>query len=136
MSDTFEWKPEYSIDVDSIDRQHQELFRIFNNLADAVADNSSQKAAVAAMHEMSQYLDKHFTFEEPLLKKHPDFDQHHLEHLKFIEKTLDFQIRFADQDTTVHMDMLAFLFDWLKKHILEMDKEYFTYLKENNLLDN
>jgi len=88
------------------------------------------------MHEMSQYLDTHFTFEEPLLKKHPDFDNHHLEHLKFIENTLDFQIRFADHDSNVHMDMLSFLFDWLKKHILEMDKEYFAYLRENNLLDN
>ncbi len=136
MSDIFEWMPEYSIGVDSIDQQHQELFRIFNKLSTAVSQNDSPKSAAAAMHEMSQYLDKHFTFEEPLLKKHPDFDHHHLEHLKFIENTLDFQIRFADQDKTVHMDMLSFLYNWLKEHILEMDKEYFRYLKENNLLDN
>ncbi|MDH3393727.1 MAG: bacteriohemerythrin [Desulfobulbaceae bacterium] len=136
MSDIFEWKPEYSIGVASVDNQHQEIFHIFNKLANAVANGNSPKAAAAAMHEMSKYLDKHFTFEEPLLQKHPDFDRHHLEHLKFIENTLDFQIRFADKDTNVHTDMLAFLFDWLKKHILEMDKEYFDYLKENNLLDN
>ena len=136
MSDKFEWKPEYSVGVDSIDQQHQELFMIFNKLANAVAGNYSPKATVATMHEMSHYLGKHFTFEEPLLKQHPDYDSHHLEHLKFIENTLDFQIRFADNDKNVHMDMLDFLADWLKNHILEMDKEYFGYLKENNLLDN
>jgi len=136
MIERFEWKPEYTVGNDSIDKQHQELFRIFNKLTDAVSGTYSAKDAATAMHEMSQYLGKHFTFEEPLLSKHPDFDQHHLEHLKFIENTLDFQIRFADKDNNVHLDMLTFLADWLKTHILEMDKEFFGYLKENNLIDN
>jgi len=134
MSDKFEWKSEYTVGIDSIDKQHQELFRIFNKLADAVSGTYSPKAAATTMHEMSQYLDKHFSFEEPLLKKHPAFDKHHLEHLKFIENTLDFQIRFADKDNNVPTDMLDFLAHWLKTHILELDKEYFAYLKENNLL--
>ena len=136
MSDKFEWKPEYSVGVDTIDQQHQELFRIFNKLSDAVAVKSSPKSAAATMHEMSLYLGKHFDFEEPLLEKHPEFDIHHLEHLKFIENTLDFQIRFADRDKNLHKDMLTFLADWLTTHILEMDKEHFAYLKDNNLLDN
>ena len=136
MKIKYAWKPEYSVGIESIDLQHQELFRIVNKLADAVLGKYSPKAAANAMHEMSLYLGKHFTFEEPLLEKHPDFDSHHLDHLKFIENTLDFQIRFADKDLNVHKDMLKFLVDWLKTHILDMDKNHFAYLIENKEINN
>ncbi|MDH5299640.1 MAG: bacteriohemerythrin [Desulfobulbaceae bacterium] len=135
MSRTIEWKDEYSVGVDRIDHQHQELFAIINRLAAAVESMPAPTAASATMHEMSKYLDKHFTAEEQFLERHPEFDRHHLAHLEFIEKTLDFQIRFADHDRNLHMEMLAFLISWLKEHILETDKKYFSYLHDNKLLD-
>jgi len=136
MKEKFSWKPEYSVGVATVDQQHQELFKIFNRLYAAVTEKKTPKAAAATMHEMSKYIGEHFNFEEPLIEKHPDFDTHHLEHLNFVENTLDFQIRFAEQDKDLHMDMLKFLADWLKNHILEMDKEHFAYLQEHKLLNN
>lgn len=131
MIPKFEWKPSYSVGIKSIDQQHMELFRIVNKLAEAISGKNAKGAAANTMHEMSMYIGQHFNFEEPLLEKHPQFDQHQLEHLQFIETTLDFQDRFAHRDQKLHIDMLNFLINWLKTHILDMDKKYFEYLEKN-----
>ena len=135
MNIQIKWKPEYSVGIESIDQQHQELFNTFNKLAKAISGQYTPSAAANAMHEMSQYLSKHFNFEEPLLEKHPDFDAHQLEHLNFIEKTLDFQISFANRDKKMHNDILYYLAKWLKNHILKMDREFFEYLNQNKHLN-
>jgi len=135
MPPLIQWQDRYSVGVERIDRQHQELFRIVNRLAASITGQPSPATAAATMHEMCKYLDKHFQDEEQYLEKHPEFDRHNLAHLEFIEKTLDFQIRFADQAPDLHREMLAFLVEWLKTHILETDKLYFAYLKEHGLLD-
>ncbi len=129
-----QWQDKYSVGVDAIDQQHRELFAIANRLAVAVDSQAGPESAANTMHEMCEYLDRHFRDEEQYLAKHPDFDEHNLIHLEFIEKTLDFQIRFSDHDPDLNREILAFLMRWLTEHIMKTDKRYFSYLREHGLL--
>jgi hemerythrin len=47
----FEWKPQYSVNIGSIDGQHQNPFRIAEELPRAIAAGQGKAAAVHFVHE-------------------------------------------------------------------------------------
>jgi len=44
MADLIPWMREYEVNIEEIDEQHQELFRMFNELMDAVWDGKGKDA--------------------------------------------------------------------------------------------
>ena len=72
------WKPEFSVGVDAIDRQHMELIEIANELNnhDSVVELDS------VIGKVRHYIQTHFEYEEMLMAKYsyPKIKQHVVQH--------------------------------------------------------
>ncbi|MCP4213100.1 MAG: hemerythrin family protein, partial [bacterium] len=54
-------------------------------------------------------------------------------HALFVEKVVDFQQKQADGRLMLSMEIMSFLKNWLKDHIMGEDKKYTTCFHENGL---
>ena len=130
MFHMFEWKPEYSVSIASIDAQHKKLFAIANQLHEAMRSGKAKPVLAEILDRLIQYTVAHFTHEEGLMKLHgyPDFNSHKSAHEALRKKVLDFQNEFQDGGAFISIELMAFLQDWLAKHIQGTDMRYSPYL--------
>ena len=120
------WSNEYSVEVVSIDREHQTLFSMLNELHDAMKAGKGSTLVPLILIRLVTYTREHFANEEKLMSRarYPDIGRHKAEHDKLtgeVEKTMQ---DFEDGKTVLSMDLLDFLCNWLQDHIAGCDKKY------------
>ena len=120
----FEWKPQYSVQIHSIDAQHQNLFRIAAELHRAMSSGQGKTALGGILDRLIQYTSAHFAHEERLMRLHdyPDLAAHQEEHQALTKQVLAFQAEFQAGRATMTVQLLRFLRDWLEKHIAASDQ--------------
>jgi hemerythrin len=127
----FEWKPQYSVQIASIDGQHQNLFRMAEDLFAAMSAGQGKAALAKILDRLVQYTTVHFGHEERLMSIHgyPDRDAHVAEHRALTQKVLAFQSDFENGRVLMTVEMLHFLKNWLQHHIAQSDQRYSPFLK-------
>ncbi|PWU09982.1 MAG: hemerythrin [Terriglobia bacterium] len=127
----FEWKDCYRVQINSIDGQHQNLFRLAANLHAALQAGQSQAIMTQLLDRLLQYTQVHFAQEERLMQnaKYPEFAAHKAQHEEFIAEVVRLQKEFKDGRMAISLTMLQFLKRWLAKHIMQSDQKYAPYLK-------
>ncbi len=132
----FVWQDTYNIGVAEVDRQHQILVRLINDLHLGIAEKHSDLAIKMALDALIQYTVSHFAFEEEMFDQtqYPDTKAHKAKHKKLLGQINDF-VRRVERggDATVFDEMLAFLKDWLVKHIHGTDKAYAPHLNKHGI---
>jgi hemerythrin-like metal-binding protein len=128
----FEWTPQYSVKIASIDGQHQNLFRIAEELYVGMSAGQGKAALARILDRLVQYTTVHFAHEERLMSLHgyPDRAAHTAEHRALTKRVLAFQSDFESGKALMTVQVLHFLKDWLRHHIAESDQKYAPYLKE------
>jgi len=128
----FEWKPDYALNIKSIDAQHQNLFAIGRELHAAMAGGRGKAVMSSTLDRLAQYTASHFAHEEGLMKlyKYPGLAKHKAEHDALIKKVQAFQADFKSGTVTSPIQVLEFVKDWLQHHIKESDSAYAPWLKE------
>lgn len=141
LQDLCEWQDEYSVGIDVIDRQHQELFRIVEqfrgnlnelSLLDCLTDSSKRIKIYGMILNMRSFFLGHFSTEERYMMRCqcPDFLVHKKEHDLFIKKVFTFEESFIEGRLAVAREIDHFLTLWLKNHTLIMDFKYVSYMKK------
>jgi hemerythrin len=127
----FEWKNEYAVNIQSIDAQHQQLFSIGRELYAAMSTGQGKTAVGKVLDRLIQYTASHFAHEERLMQMHkyPDFAKHKAEHDALVKQVLKLQAEFHSGHSTVTVQVLQFVKDWLEKHIKGTDRQYAPCLK-------
>ncbi len=122
----FKWSPDYSVNIKTIDSQHQELVRILNHLFIAVSRREGDKVIAGILDALVDYTRTHFALEERLMQqaKYKDLESHKLEHKKLIEELDRLCKKHMLEEKPIYFEMLAFLKNWLKEHIQGVDKLY------------
>jgi len=131
----FLWKKSYEIKVPDVDVQHRRLVGMINELSDAMMLQSGQRTVPHILEKLVDYVQLHFTSEESLMEKidYPDLEEHRQQHLEFTQKVLDFKVKHTCEKTLDTVELLNFLCDWLKMHILECDKAIGSYMRRVEL---
>jgi hemerythrin len=128
----FVWEDKYSLHIAEIDRQHQKLFALFNELYDAMQQGHGTEIIDKVLTNVVDYTAYHFAFEEKLLKEAGFKEEaaHRAEHGKLAEqaKALAQRLKAGQSDTKVAIATLQFLGDWLTRHILVSDKSFAPFL--------
>ena len=91
MGDKFIWKEEYNIGVDTIDQEHQRLFKIINRLfAFQEEEKDSQWACQEGIKFFKGHTMKHFADEEAYMESigYKGLEQHRRIHQSFRTNTL------------------------------------------------
>lgn len=128
----FVWEDKYSLQIAEIDRQHQKLFALFNELYDAMQQGHGDEVIGKVLTSVVDYTAYHFAFEEKLLHEAGFQDEaaHRAEHARLTEqaKALAQKVKVNQAGSTVPIATLKFLGDWLARHILVSDKGFAPFL--------
>jgi hemerythrin len=128
----FKWRPEYSVNIKTIDSQHQELVNILNRLFIAVSKREGDKAIAGILDALVSYTQTHFALEERLMReaRYKDIEPHMAEHKKLLEQLDQLARKHMLEEKTIYFEMLTFLKTWLKEHIQGVDTKYSAALQQ------
>lgn len=132
---TFEWKPEYNLDIKSIDAQHKRFLNTINILHEGIRDGKSAKVMTVVFEGLLDYSNLHFATEEEYMAAYgyPDYEEHREAHRKFTAKVLEFKKEFCAGKQTLSIELINYLTDWFQDHELKMDGKYAPFLKEKGV---
>jgi hemerythrin len=127
----FDWKQQYSVGIDSIDRQHQNLFAIGRELSSAMSSGQGKAAIGRILDRLIQYTKTHFEHEEGLMRQNgfPDYIKHKKSHDDLTARVVKFRYEYQAGEVGISIDVLEFIRNWLEKHIQHEDLAYAPYLK-------
>lgn len=122
-------KEAFGTGVTEPDHQHQILFDMLNSLNDTVASGNRGKTG-EQLDALIDFVVKHFATEEKLMQQHsyPDYTAHKGEHDKLVQTCADLQKKFHAGAAEITAETTAFVADWLKGHIPNVDKRYGPFL--------
>jgi hemerythrin-like metal-binding protein len=123
---SFEWKPEYSVCVGRFDAEHQQLFSFINQLNCAMQEGEGRQAVSTILQELAAYTRNHFEAEEIAMRSagYPGLEEHIIEHRKLTGKMTAYFAEYDANSSTIDVDLLMFLGQWLQDHILICDRQY------------
>jgi len=120
------WLPEYSVGHDVVDKQHQQIFTMINELHTAIPLHEEITIIKKVLEEMADYIEYHFDTEKSYLQEMPEFAGHEKLHWEFTQKTLQFATEYYRHPRKELLyDIVSFLAYWLKDHIKRIDIEQF-----------
>ena len=130
--DIIKWTEEYSVGIREIDNQHKGLVIIINELFTLMTKGKAKDNLNEIFEHLTDYTKKHFLAEETMLFKYayPEFEQHRVEHSKFIENLNKLKSDFNNGKITISLEILNFLKDWLLNHIKLSDKKYSVHISK------
>ncbi|MDH5436766.1 MAG: bacteriohemerythrin [Gammaproteobacteria bacterium] len=128
--DFLEWKNEYSVGIDSIDKQHKTLIHLINQLQTAVKYSTGEEFEREALDKLVDYTKTHFSYEEDMMEQngYPDFEAHKQMHVKMIKKVEEVLAEYEKDSDTAIENALNYLSEWLINHINGTDKEYSSFM--------
>jgi len=130
-----QWSDDLSVNIREIDEQHLRLINLINKLHAAMRSGKGMQATAAVLDELKQYTVFHFSSEEAMFEEHGYAGQvnHVATHKAFVQKVLDFEQQILSGKSSVTMEVMNFLKDWLVKHIKGVDKKYSAFFNERGI---
>jgi len=128
----FEWRPEYSVGVEEIDAQHQELFRRAGMFVESLRRRSRQEIGIL-LSFLRLYAVTHFGAEENWMRRssYPGAAEHAKQHDRFMKDIL----ALSDQHEKPKGEgiqaarVAGWLEKWLKHHVTETDTDLARHLR-------
>jgi len=123
-----EWKPEHSVGIQEIDDQHKKVIEIISRVERAVKLQRGWREVVYDIVDLRVFAKSHFEFEEGLMRmyEYKNYAKHVEEHQYFFTKLTEIESKSISN--LVEAELLKFLRDWLKEHILVEDKSYAEHI--------
>lgn len=133
--DLIQWKPEYSVSIESIDNQHRSLVAIIGHLQTAMLEGRTNQIIAPLFNAMNQYTKFHFEYEEQLMAEngYPGLSAHREEHALLVEQLKDLEMKYVNGSLHAGAPLMQFLRNWLLEHICAHDKGYSAFLREKGV---
>ena len=115
----------------AVDRQHQELFDLFQALHDAIIAKSGKPLLQETLDGLARYVVHHFSAEEKLMQDsgYPETARHMAEHRKLTAHTAKIISDYRDGRLTLSVTLCRFLVTWLFHHIREVDQRMIAHVR-------
>ena len=129
------WNESYSVQIAEMDKQHQHLFELINELHGAMGQGRGNEALPAIFDSLVKYTQTHFAAEEALMLKYsyPGLAAQQKQHADLIKQVVELQKQFNARDFSSSMKTRDFLKQWLVAHIQESDKKYGAFLNQKGI---
>lgn len=125
------WKKVYETGIVALDNEHRELVEQINRLGEAIRDRRGEEVLQEVLAVLDQYTGYHFHHEERLMQEYgfPGLEDHRQVHQQLRERVAEIK-RDSDSDPgRVAQELYKLLRRWLLDHIVEVDKQYGSYLE-------
>lgn len=126
------WEDKYLTGNEVVDRQHQQIFKMLNDLEEAIEQKRAQAMLDQTLGRFALYVIDHFRDEEKLMQDsaYPAYVDHKKIHDQLTIKASDFLDRYREGDSSMPLTMSRFLNDWIKNHILAEDQKIFDWIRQ------
>ena len=127
------WKEGYRVGNETIDRDHQALFKIINDFYDAFQESKMRRELLHILNELVTYSEGHFQREELIMAAHnyPLQEDHHHLHEKLYDTIYALNERLQNDPRPLEREAIAFLKNWLTDHILLHDLALGEFIKKS-----
>jgi hemerythrin-like metal-binding protein len=134
-AEMFPWTPAYAVGVPSIDAEHVRLFALAANMHRAMLEGKGKAILENLLAQLVDYTCYHFAREERLMERvrYPGSLPHRREHEDLRSSVQAKRARAASGEVTMTIEVMQFLMDWVKRHIVESDRRIGDYLEANRL---
>jgi len=131
----YQWEDKFSVGVQSIDNQNKELFRLINELLQAMKQGKASNITTQIIMDLEKYAIVHFQKEEFFFQRfnYQGAAEHIREHQLFIQKITTMKTDLKSGKTALSFELLNFLKEWIDHHILVADKAYSECFRQNGL---
>ncbi len=138
-----EWNENLAVGFDRIDQEHRELFRIIQDLVDAIHQHTCKYKIDDVLKFLEEYAHNHFSMEENYMKGlgYPEYAIHKAEHEKFavafaglkkeLKRIKDSGSFAGSYELSVATDQM--LVDWLLDHIAKVDRRLADFLNKRGV---
>ena len=125
------WQDDFATGVEQIDEQHKILIHSLQEANEQLAINSSAEVLDKITRDLLAYALYHFETEEELMEQYgygaqeqaEEREAHLAQHRSFAAKVLSIREALKAGTLISREELLGFLTDWLKNHILHTDKK-------------
>jgi hemerythrin len=130
-----EWSERLSVQVAELDDQHKKLIGLINELNDAMKVGKGRTILGKIVNDLAAYAATHCKTEERYFAQYeyPDTFNHRREHVALVKRISGFKDQFENGNEPLTVEVMRFMSDWLKKHIMETDKKYGSFFNEKGL---
>lgn len=121
-----EWNNLFLMGMKQFDDDHKHLVNLLNKTYDAFIRNEPKINLVLVVDELVDYAANHFADEEHWMRAtaYPALDMHVFQHDIFTKRIVAFQKSYHKGASSLSLELLTFLKEWLADHILVSDKEF------------
>ena len=125
----FEFTDEYKTDIDFVDAEHKKLFEIIERTYEVINDyylHDKYDHIVSIINELKDYTKLHFKDEEEYMEKigYEGLAAQKLAHESFVDRLTGINMEEVDDGQQEYLfELIDYLLEWLKNHILKMDKQ-------------
>jgi hemerythrin len=129
------WSEALSVNIKEIDDQHKKLVDLINQLHAAMLKGEGKIVVGPILSELTAYTVYHFKTEEGYMERfaYPNTQAHRLEHQRFVKKVGEFKAAYDAGSIGLSNEVMHFLADWLKDHILVTDKKFGPFFNSKGL---
>ena len=130
----FEWQECFFIGVAPIDEHHLHLVELLNKTHRDFLRQVPSDILSELFEELIDYATYHFSAEEQVMLESgfPNIKQHKQEHANFSREIIEMHNNYLKKQKPFFLEILTFLQDWLKSHILQSDRELGHFLARSN----
>lgn len=130
----FDWNDNYSVNIQKIDEEHKELFKLTQNLYKLIREREDKSGMQEALIKLIDYTKFHFSEEEKLLQNYnySDFKIHSKKHIRLLNQLSELSDDLS-HEVIKENEVLKFLQGWIINHILEEDRKYSEFLNSNGV---
>jgi hemerythrin len=131
----FQWRMEYSTNVQEIDKDHEELFKNANRLYEAIRSGERRAFLGETLAFLIHYTQEHFRREERLMEEYdyPGKEKHMEKHRHLISEVIEMDRRYKAREIDMDNEFVNFLKDWVINHILTEDRKCGPFLNERGV---
>ena len=121
------WNPSLATGVNTVDTEHQEIFRQVATMNQAMIDGKGQAELKKIIDFVDDYIVTHFSHEEKIMDDYrcPVAEANKQAHTKFIAnfKTLKQKFDSKGASSSLVLDISSMISDWLINHIKQIDSQ-------------
>jgi hemerythrin len=117
------WKPEFSVGVESVDFEHEQMINLINEIYDEMKTREDVDSLEQFVGDVHFAISAHFALEERLMREaaYPEYDAHKEDHEELLDQIRDLMDRFIS-DPGNGFDLLQDkLSDWFEHHFATFD---------------
>lgn len=131
----FNWKDEFSVKVTKFDEHHKKLIGLINELHEAMLKGQQQAVIGKTLKSLADYTKYHFGEEEKMMTGYgyPGLQEHKAQHDAFVEKVRHSIAQYEAGKLALSIEVMNFLRDWLKGHIMQTDKKYTAFFSSKKV---